>query len=258
MRSNLAIVNGGPEPVTLRVRLEGPNGEDLGVLSDWTLPAWGWKQFDRPLEGKATSGRAVVTRLSGTSPFSAYGVLNDSGTSDGSFVPPLVPGVPGAADRMIPVVLDVKGLGTSRYATEVTLANLGSAPLALTLAYSATAQFGGGSGSVPLTLAAGEQRIIPDAISFLRAGGLAIPGGRYERRRVAPREGACGDGARRSRRGSPDLHRVDSPPRDVRRLLPGPDRWPSPRAARPGCTASSRTPRCARTSPSSTSGMSAP
>jgi PKD repeat protein len=177
MRSNLAIVNGGPEPVTLRVKLEGPNGEDLGVLSDWSLPAWGWKQFDRPLEGKAASGRAVVTRLSGTSPFSAYGVLNDSGTSDGSFVPPLVPGVPGGADRMIPVVLDVKGLGTSRYATEVTLANLGSAPLALTLAYSAIAQFGGGSGSVPLTLAAGEQRILPDAISFLRAGGLAIPGG---------------------------------------------------------------------------------
>ena len=68
MRSNLAIVNGGPEPVTLRVKLEGPLGEDLGVLSDWTLPAWGWKQFDRPLEGKATSGRAVVTRVSGTSP----------------------------------------------------------------------------------------------------------------------------------------------------------------------------------------------
>ncbi len=177
MRSNLAIVNGGPEPVTLRVKLEGPDGEDLGVLSDWSLPAWGWKQFDRPLEGKATSGRAVVTRISGASPFSAYGVLNDSGTSDGSFVPPLVPGVTGAADRMIPVVLDVKGLGTSRYATEVTLANLGSAPLALTLGYSATAQFGGGSGSVPLTLAAGEQRVLPDAISFLRAGGLAIPGG---------------------------------------------------------------------------------
>ncbi|MFN7988511.1 MAG: S8 family serine peptidase [Thermoanaerobaculia bacterium] len=177
MRSNLAVVNGGAEPVTLRVRLQGALGEDLGTLADAVLPAWGWKQYDRPLEGKAAAGRAVVTRVSGASPFSAYGVLNDAGTSDGSFVPPLVPGASGAADRMIPVVLSVKGLGTSRYATEVTLANLGASPLALTLSYSATAAFGGGSGAVPLALAAGEQQIVPDAIAFLRASGLAIPAG---------------------------------------------------------------------------------
>jgi hypothetical protein len=177
MRSNLAVLNAGAEPVTLAIRLRGPFGEDLGTLEDAALPAWGWKQYNRPLLGKATSGRAVVTRVSGTSPFSAYGVLNDSGTSDGSFVPPLVPGVSGAADRLIPVVLDVQGLGTSRYATEVTLANFGATPLPVTLVYSATAEFGGGSGSVPLTLAAGEQRILADAISFLRNGGLGIPGG---------------------------------------------------------------------------------
>lgn len=177
MRSNLAILNGGPELVTLRVRLEGPLGEDLGALPDTTLTGWAWKQFDRPLEGKAASGRAVVTRVSGVSPFSAYGVLNDAGTSDGSFVPPLLTGASGTADRIIPVVLDVKGLGTNRYTTEVTLANLGSSPLALSLVYTATASFGGGSGSVPVTLAAREQRIIPDVIAFLRAGGLAIPSG---------------------------------------------------------------------------------
>jgi hypothetical protein len=177
MRSNVAILSAGPEPVVLRVRLEGPNGEDLGVLSDWTLPAWGWKQFDRPLEGKAASGRAVVTRLSGSSPFSAYAVLNDAGTSDGSFVPPLLSDASGPADRLVPVVLDVKGRGVNRYATELTLANLGESPLAVTLHYTATAGFGGGSGAVPLTLAAGEQRIVPDAMAFLRAGGLSIPSG---------------------------------------------------------------------------------
>lgn len=177
MRSNLAVLNGGSAPITVRVRLEGPLGEFLGTLPDAVLPAWGWTQYNRPLSGRSAAGRAVATRISGTSPFSAYGVLNDAGTSDGSFVPPLLPGGSGAADRMIPVVLDVKGLGTSRYATELTLANLGSTAISATLVYSATAQFGGGSGSVPLTLAAGEQRVLPDAISFLRAGGLAIPGG---------------------------------------------------------------------------------
>ena len=177
MRSNLAVVNAGPDPVTLAVRLVGPLGEDLGALEDAALPPWGWKQYNRPLLGKAESGRAAISRLSGGAAFSAYGVLNDAGTSDGSYVPPLLPGDAGAADRLVPVVLDVKGLGASRYATELTLANLGAAPLALELVYTATAEFGGGSGRVPLTLAAGEQKVIASAIDFLRAGGLPIPGG---------------------------------------------------------------------------------
>jgi len=177
MRSNLAVLNAGAVPVTLAVRLQGPLGEDLGALEDAVLPAWGWKQYNRPLEGRAASGRALVSRVSGSSPFSAYGVLNDAGTSDGSFVPPVLPAGSGGADRMIPVVLDVQGLGANRYATEVTLANLGATPLAFALVYTATPAFGGGSGSVPVSLAAGEQRVLADAIGFLRAGGLGIPGG---------------------------------------------------------------------------------
>lgn len=175
MRSNVAVVNAGPEPVKLRVRLEGASGEDLGVLDEPTLPAWGWKQYDQPLKGRAASGRARVSRLSGSAPFSAYGVLNDAGTSDGSYVPPLLPGAPGAGDRLIPVVLDVKGLGVNRYATEVTLTNLGGAPLATTLVYAAA--LGGGSGEAPVALAGGEQKVIPDVIAFLRGAGLAIPAG---------------------------------------------------------------------------------
>lgn len=175
MRSNLAVVNAGPEPVKLRLRLEGASGEVLGVLDEPTLPAWGWKQYDQPLLGRASSGRARVLRLAGDGPFSAYGVLNDSGTSDGSYVPPLLAGGPGAGDRLVPVVLDVKGLGVNRYATELTLTNLEAAPVALTLAY--TAALGGGSGDVPVTLAGGEQRTIPDVMAFLRSSGLAIPAG---------------------------------------------------------------------------------
>jgi len=175
MRSNLAVVNAGPEPVKLRLRLEGANGEVLGILDEPTLPAWGWKQYDQPLLGRAASGRARVLRLAGGGPFSAYGVLNDAGTSDGSYVPPLLTGGPGAGDRLIPVVLDVKGLGVNRYATELTLTNLEAAPLELTLAY--TAALGGGSGNVPMTLAGGEQRIVPDVMAFLRSSGLAIPAG---------------------------------------------------------------------------------
>jgi hypothetical protein len=172
-RSNLALQNGGSTPVTLRVQLFGAGGEDLGTLDDQTLEAGAFVQLNRPLVGRATVGRAVVTRVAGTAPFHAYGVLNDAITSDGSFVEPLLPGDTTGGDRLVPVVLDVRGLGGSHYATELTLANLSAAPLALTLVY--TSALGSGSGSVPMTLDAGEQRVVSDAIAFLRAGGLAIP-----------------------------------------------------------------------------------
>ncbi len=166
-RSNVAVVNAGGSPITVRVALQGPLGEDLGALPDQALGPWGWFQFNQPLSGKAASGRAVVTRVAGSSPFTAYAVLNDAVTSDGSYVPPLLGDDGSGADRLVPVVLDVLGLG-ARFRTELTLTNLTSSPLPLTLVYTAAGGFGSGSGSVPLTLASGEQRIVPDAIAFLR------------------------------------------------------------------------------------------
>lgn len=171
-RSNLALVNGGDAPLTLRVSLFGPLGEPLGALPDVTLGGWGWTQLAQPLAGKAESGRAVVTRVGGSGPFSAYGVRNDAVTSDGSCLPPLSTDDGSGASRLLPVVLDVAGLG-ARFRTELTLANLSSAPLPLRLTYVAAPGFGSGSGSLDLTLAAGEQRDVPDAIAFLR-GALPI------------------------------------------------------------------------------------
>lgn len=166
-RSNLAVVNEAGAETVVRVSLQGPSGEDLGTLPDLTLPPAGWYQYNQPLAGKAESGRAVVQFVSGNSHFTAYAVLNDAVTSDGSYVPSL-PDLSGTGpDLLVPVVLDVAGLG-ARFRTELTLTNLTASPLALTLAYTAAAGFGSGSGSVGLTLAAGEQRIVPDAIAFLR------------------------------------------------------------------------------------------
>ncbi len=166
-RSNLAVVNAGPDPVTLHIQLVGPNGEALTSPSDQTLAGYGWTQFNEPLLSQAASGIAVITRISGASPFSAYGVLNDAVTSDGSYIPPLLDGDASGGDRLVPVVLDVQGLG-ARFKTELTLTNLTPSPLPLTLVYTAAAGFGSGSGNVALALAAGEQRILPDTIAFLR------------------------------------------------------------------------------------------
>jgi hypothetical protein len=172
LRSNLALVNAGGTPITLHVQLFGPMGEDLGTLLDQSLPPYGWTQINQPLDGKAASGRAVVSETAGTSPFTAYAVLNDAVTSDGSFIPPLIAGVSGPADRLVPIVLDVHGLGGSHYTTELTLANLTPTSLPVTLIFKAST--GSGSGQATLTLAPGEQRIVPDAIGFLRSQGLDI------------------------------------------------------------------------------------
>jgi photosystem II stability/assembly factor-like uncharacterized protein/PKD repeat protein len=170
-RSNLALVNAGPDPITLRLALQGPNGEALTGPADQTLAGYGWAQLNQPLLGQAVSGRAVVTKLSGGSPFSAYGVLNDAVTSDGSFVPALVPGDATGADRLIPIVLSAAG-----YQSELTLTNFTSQPMPLTLTYTGSPQLSSaGTGSAPLTLQPGEQKIVPDSMTFLRSLGLPIP-----------------------------------------------------------------------------------
>jgi uncharacterized repeat protein (TIGR03803 family) len=172
-RSNLALINAGETSITLGVQLFGPMGEDLGTLPDASLSPYSWTQINEPLDGRAASGRAVVTETSGASPFTAYAVLNDAVTSDGSFIPPLIASASGPGDRLVPIVLDVYGLGGSHYTTELTLANLTASSLPVTLVYKAS--LGSGSGQAMLTLAPGEQRIVQDAVGFLRSQRLAIP-----------------------------------------------------------------------------------
>lgn len=87
-RSNLAVVNRGEAgPVTLRITYVGNLGATLGAPVDVTLAPGEWRQLDRPLEAFGVPvGYAKVERVSGTSRFLAYGVLNDAATSDGSYV----------------------------------------------------------------------------------------------------------------------------------------------------------------------------
>jgi N-acetylglucosamine-6-sulfatase len=170
-RSNLALVNTSNDPIALHTVFLGPTGQQLSTV-DTGLGPYGWTQLNTPLAGTgATSGLAVVTRTSGTGSYSAYGVLNDAVTSDGSFIPPLVADS-SAADRLVPIVLSVAG-----YASELTLTNLTSSPLTLALMYKASPQLGSGSGSGTgsVTLAPHEQRIAPDALAFLRQAGIAVP-----------------------------------------------------------------------------------
>jgi Beta-propeller repeat len=73
----------------------------------------------------------------------------------------------------VPVILSSSGQNNSFFTSELTLTNRAGTDATLDLTY--TAGFGGGSGRATDTLAAGRQRVVPDAIAYLRSLGLPIP-----------------------------------------------------------------------------------
>jgi hypothetical protein len=83
---------------------------------------------------------------------------------------------PGGAEGstiFVPIILSSSGLYNSFFTSEMTLTNRGSQNATVILTY--TAAFGAGSGSAVDFLEAGRQRVIPDAIGYLRSIGLPIP-----------------------------------------------------------------------------------
>ena len=73
----------------------------------------------------------------------------------------------------VPIVLSSTGVGGSDYSSEITLANRSAQEVAVEFTY--TAAFGEGSGVASDVLRAGQQRIVPDAIAYLRQPGVPIP-----------------------------------------------------------------------------------
>src|SRR5437870_5782329 len=73
----------------------------------------------------------------------------------------------------VPVVLSSSGAAGSFYTSEMTLTNRGTSAASITYTY--TAASGGGSGTGGDTIAAGQQRIVADAIAYLRSRGVPIP-----------------------------------------------------------------------------------
>jgi hypothetical protein len=183
-RSNLALVHApgaltglSSGPVTLEVQVyDGDSGAPVGAPLTSVLQPGEFLQYNRVLTNASTSvtnGYARVRLTSGTDRFIAYGVVNDGGsasggTSDGSFIPA------NATGGLVPIVLDIPG--PPHYSSDLTLTNPKASPVTVSLAYTAsTALSGSGSGTVTTTLAAGQQRVVPNAIGFLRDLGLAIP-----------------------------------------------------------------------------------
>ena len=112
----------------------------------------------------------MSTAISGKAPYYAYATILDQTTSDGSFVPPLTEDAAyEAAGLTLPVVVE-----TSVFTTEVVLCNVSATPQTVRLAYVADAvQAPDSTAAVSIPLAAGEQKVIPSFVQYLRSQGVA-------------------------------------------------------------------------------------
>jgi hypothetical protein len=185
-RSNLAFahVPGGrsTDPITLYVQVYDQSGAAAGSPIPVTLAPGEWQQINGVLllagMTEPAYGYAKITRVGGIGAWTAYGVVNDARTSDGSILPLYRPGGLAAARRLVvPVVLDVFGAAGSHYTTELTLANDGAFATPVDLFYKPSLGSSTGVGLVTLNLAAGQQTTIPDVLAYLRSHGLNVPDG---------------------------------------------------------------------------------
>jgi len=187
VRSNLAVTHlpgRSTDPVTLSVQVYAANGEKAGDPLVKTLAPGEWFQWNRILATAGLPddafGYARITRTSGIGAWTAYGVLNDDVTSDGSYLPAYRPGGLSAVhDLVVPVVLDAFGKSGSHFTTELTLANE-SLPVNVALGYEPAPGFGPTEARsvVVLELAANAEVFVPDIVQYLRERGAPIPDAR--------------------------------------------------------------------------------
>ncbi len=169
-RSNLALVNmNAAIPITLRVTLHaGADGRSM-VLPNVVLGPGQWTQIGHVLSSAGyADGWATVELVDGPGPFYTYAVFNDNVTSDGSFVPPmpLSPGNP----QTLSVLVE-----TGTFQSELVLGSPYAEPITITMTYVESLSPAGGAGGVAMeSLQPYEQKIIPNALDYLRGKGVAI------------------------------------------------------------------------------------
>lgn len=167
-RSNVAVVNAGdPDAGSITLRLtvtpaDGSTNLDR-ALPDVTLPPGGWAQISEVLGAPLTSGAVRVTRVAGTAPFSAYAVVNDQASSDGSFVPPATDGA-SPPTLLLPVVVE-----SGTFTSDVVLANGSGEARRVRLTFTSTEIPGSGEASTLVDLAPRAQLLIPSFVAWLRA-----------------------------------------------------------------------------------------
>ena len=162
-RSNVAFQNAGDSSdgsLTLQATVFDGNSSFSQVLPAIVLEPGGFFQIDRVLASNGlslTNGYVKVERTSGTSPYYAYGVINDQVNSDGSFVAPQPATSTPVAGLTLPVIVQ-----TSTLLSEVVLTNWSNQTRSVNFAYADT------SAHFTIDLQPGQQQIIQDIFAYMR------------------------------------------------------------------------------------------
>ena len=179
-RSNVAFQNMGASEegaITLRTTVYSGEAADASprVLREVELEPGGFHQYSgllgvlESVEGDR-QGYVKVERVEGTSPFYAYGVINDQANSDGSFIFPVTAGsLAESTGQTLPVVVE-----TSEFTSELTVTNFSEESRTLDFQFVADQIKGDDKrASFSIKLEAGEQQIIPEVVDDLRRQGVA-------------------------------------------------------------------------------------
>ncbi len=182
-RSNVAVINGSTsKDARLKVVVTSwsPAAVATGSFEADPLGPGGFRQYT--LEDLVSRAGLTLTNpdvtvrvepLGGSAPFYAYGVVNDQGSSDGSFVFPVSDGSLYLNEALVlPVVVETGS--AVPFTTEVVFTNTSSEERVLDLAWVTT--FGSTPGATvrdSVTLAPFQQKIVPSFVDDLRRRGLA-------------------------------------------------------------------------------------
>ena len=176
-RSNVALQNTGDPGegnITLRVTVFSGEPASAGMsmaLPDQALPPGGFYQYNGILNMAGfENGYVKVEKVEGKAPYYAYGVINDNFNSDGSFVFPVTGSTRvGSSGQTLPVIIE-----TGNFQSELTLTNFSASEKTVDFRFvSDTVGNNDDTASFSLTLKAGEQRIVPRIIDWLRRQGVA-------------------------------------------------------------------------------------
>jgi len=178
-RSNLALVNAstvGDLSVRMTVASGDPAGPGVGSFTSDPLAPGGFRQYTLDdlltrsgLTLTSPNVWVLLTPSSNATPYDAYGVVNDQRNSDGSFLPAIPEAAAsGRTSLVLPVVVETAS--AAPFTTEVVATNTSTTAKALNLSFLTT--YGtspGATATDTLSLAAGEQRIIPGLVDYLRS-----------------------------------------------------------------------------------------
>ena len=174
-RSNVAIQNMGLEgEITLRTTVfSGAAGDTSShLVGEVKLPPGGFHQYSGLLDrlGSPAQGYVKVEKVAGDGSFYAYGVINDNFNSDGSFVFPVTESsLVGTSGQTLPVIIE-----TGSFQSELTVTNFSASDKQVDFSFVADAVDTGNDTAIfSLKLKAGEQRILPDLVNWMRQEEIA-------------------------------------------------------------------------------------